>query len=258
MNSKRMTNDIVDTSQQKAARIAGFAYLFFTIGSTLHFAFIDSKLIASRNISVITDFIKTNELQFRIGIVGDLIIFVNGTILSLALYIILKTVNRNLALFALLMFLIQATLAVVIELTSFTVLLLLNGEDYLSVFNTDQLKALVGLFLNVRAAGWVIVGIFVGLGSIVYFYLFYKSKYIPRILALFAIFSFLLTLIWASVKIIVPGYAAMPMVEVIETVFYMPVFLFQLTIGIWLIIKGINTRQRNIPVSESARTEIKT
>jgi len=35
---------------------------------------------------------------------------------------------------------------------SFIVLLLLNGKGYSTVFETEQLQALVGLFLNVRTA----------------------------------------------------------------------------------------------------------
>ena len=84
------------------------------------------------------------------------------------------------------------------------VLLLLNGKGYLAVFETEQLQALVGLFLNVRAAGYDIAVLFFSLGSIIFYYLFFKSKYIPNKLPAWGIFSFLLMLVLAFVKIIIP------------------------------------------------------
>lgn len=114
-----MTNHNIDTSQHKAARVAGLAYLFFMIGSILHFSIVELKLIVSENTAEIANFIKTNELLFRIGIAVDLIIFINGMILFMALYVILKPVNKNLALLALFWMLIETTLVVVNELSSF-------------------------------------------------------------------------------------------------------------------------------------------
>ena len=72
------------------------------IGSILHFSIVKLNLIVSENTAEIANFIKTNELLFRIGIAVDLIIFINGMILFIALYVILKPVNKNLALLAVL------------------------------------------------------------------------------------------------------------------------------------------------------------
>jgi hypothetical protein len=45
MNSNRMTARIVDTSQRKAARVAGFMFLFSLIVPLLNWTFVLSKLI---------------------------------------------------------------------------------------------------------------------------------------------------------------------------------------------------------------------
>ncbi len=141
----------------------------------------------------------------------------------------------------------EAILGASTVLISFIVLLLLNGKGYSTVFETEQLQALVGLFLNVRNAGLDIVLIFVGLGGTVFCYLFFKSKYVPRILAAWGIFTYLSMLILSFVSILLPNHPAM-----IETVLYALGGFFELIFGFWLLFKGVNVQQGDDRASESA------
>jgi hypothetical protein len=169
--------------------------------------------------------------------------------LALALYIILKTINKSLALFALLLKVIEATIAVVIVLISFIALQILNGEVYLTAFTQEQLQVPAGLLLNSHTALFSIPMLFLGLDMIVFSYLFFQSKYISRILAGFGIFSFALIFIHASMYIIAPEYAVM---QINQIIFWAPSGLFEITIGIWLLVKGVNTQQGDARVSDSA------
>ncbi len=247
MNTNKMTVRIADTSQLIAARVAGFAYLLIIIISILNVNFVDSKLIVSGNDAATANNIMANDLLFRIGIAGVLILYTSVVVLSLALYVILKTVNKNLALLAMLLRSGEAILGCATVLISFIVLLLLNGKGYSTVFETEQLQALVGLFLNVRTAGLDIVLIFVGLGGTVFCYLFFKSKYVPRILAAWGIFTYLSMLILSFVSILLPNHPAM-----IETVLYALGGFFELIFGFWLLFKGVNVQQGDDRASESA------
>jgi len=111
----------------------------------------------------------------------------------------------------------------------------------LTVFKREQLQTLVGLVLNTRASGYNVVIMFFCPGSIIFAYLFFKSRYIPKTLAACGIFSFLLMLIWTFVKVILPNYKSMiVMAEMIALICSVPVLLFQIIIGIWLLFKGIN------------------
>ena len=228
-----MTNRTADTSLLIYAKVAGFMYLFIIITSLLIGIFIDAELIVPGNDAATFNNIMANELLFRIGIASGLIVGASIVVLALALYVILKPVNKNLALLALLWRLAEAILGVVTVLIGFIVLLLLD----VTVFTTEQLQALVGLFLDVRTAGIFIVTIFVSLGTIVFFYLFFKSRYIPRILAAWGIFSFSLALLYSFVNILF-----LP-VAMIEFVYLIPGALFEVLIGLWLLIKGVNVEQ---------------
>lgn len=240
MNSNKMTNSITDTSQRKAARVAGFMFLFSLIVPFLNWTFVLSKLIVAENVIATAKNIMANEFQFRMGITIELIMSVGLIVLALALYIILKPVNRNLALLALFLKLAEAIIAAVIVLVSFIALQVLKGDAYLTVFTPEQLQVPVGLILNAHFAIYSIPMVFLGLDMIVFSYLFFKSKYIPRILAGFGILSFALIFIHALMYILAPKYATMPINQI---VFWAPSGLFEIIIGIWLLSKGLKVQQ---------------
>lgn len=235
MNSNKQAITIAGKSLQKAARVAGLTYFLIIATSLLSMVFGPFKLMVEGNNAATFNNIAANEILFRIGTAYDLIMYASVVILSVALYIILRTVNRNLALLALLWRLGEAILGCFAVLGGLMVLLLIKGENYSAVFNTEQLQALVGVFLDLRSASTSIVFVFLSLGTIINCYLFYKSKYIPRILAAFGILSFLLMLICAIVNIIIPVKLLMA--------FGAPAILFEIIIGLWLLIKGIEVEE---------------
>jgi hypothetical protein len=203
------------------------------------------KLIVEGNDAATFNNFMANELLFRITTAWELSMYASVVILSVALYAILKTVNKNLALFALCCRLIEAIMGFLIVVSSLVLLQLLNGEKYSAVFEAEQLIAIFGLNLDVQSAARSILIVFIGLGTIVFCYLFFKSKYIPRILAVFGIFSFLLML-YPLVAILFP----IP-VE-LQIVFHLPGTLFEVIIGLWLLIKGVNVEQWEKRALESA------
>jgi len=242
-----MTKLTADKSLQKAARVAGLAYLLIIVTSTPLWAFDTFKFIVEGNDAATFSNIMAKELLFRFTTAYELFMYVGVVILSIALYAILKTVNKDLALFALCCRLIEAIMGCLIVVSSLVVLQLLNGEKYSAVFEAEQLIALVGLNLDVQTAARSILIVFFGLGTIVFCYLFFKSKYIPRILAGFGIFSFLLTLIYYIVAILFPNLPAM-----IQIVCHLPGILFEVIIGLWLLIKGVNVEEWEKRALESA------
>ena len=242
MNSNKNTTRNTEKALLKAARVAGLVYLLTIITNILSLIFVDPKLFVQGNTASTINNIMANELLFRIDVTYKIIIYIGVVILSVALYVILKTVNKNLALVALFLRFGEGIIGGVFTVLSGLIpLLLLNGE---AVFETEQLQALVGLFLDVSSAALILVFLFLSLGSIVFFYLFFKSKYIPRLLSAFGIFSFLLTIIGTFINILSPFSAWM--------LWGTPTILFELMIGLWLLIKGINIKHWEKRALESA------
>jgi hypothetical protein len=230
-----MTTHTSEASPLFYARLAGLAYLLIIIIALLSTGFIDSNLIAPGNNAETTKNIIAHDSLFRISIALILFMYMTVIILSWALYVLLKSVNKNLALLALLLRSAEAVLGVVTVLLSFFVLGLLNGSDQSAMFESDQLQALVGLFLNVRTAGLDFVLVFVGLGGTVFCYLFYRSKYVPKILAVWGIVTYVSMFLLGFVSMLFPNHPT-----ILETIPYALGGLFELIFGLWLLIKGIS------------------
>ena len=235
-----MTNHNTDMSLHKAARIAGFMFLFAFIVPTLNWALVLSKFNVVNNALATANNIMANEFLFRMGLTIELIMSLGLIVLALALFIILKTVNKSLALFALLLKVVEATIAAVIVLVSFAALQSINREVYPAAFTLEQLQFPAGLILNSHTALFSIPMVFLGLDMMVFTYLFLKSKFIPGVLAGFGILSFALIFTHALMFILAPEYAAMPVNQII---FWAPSGLFEIVVGIWLLVKGINVQQ---------------
>ena len=231
-----MMGSIAERSPFVYARVAGLAYVVTIMLGIFSVSYIDSNILVPGNNAATVDNIMNNELRFRISIASEIILYALVVLLSHALYVILKTVNRNLALLALLWRIAEAIIGVgVTVLTGLIPLLLLNGE---ATFEQDQLQALVGLFLQVRSAGLDVVLIFIGMGGTLFCYLFFTAKYVPRILAVWGMITYLSMLILSLVSILSPNFP-----ESVKMIFYAPGGLFEILFGLWLLIKGINVEQ---------------
>ena len=231
-----MSESMVDQSQKRVARVAGLMFLFSLIVPSLNWVFVLSKLIVKDNAVATAKSIMANESLFRIGITIELIMAIGLVVLAVALYTILKTVNKSLALLALCWKLVEAGLVAVIVLVSFVTLQMSNG----AALSPEQMQLPVGVILSAHTSIFSIPMIFLGLDMMVFTYLFLKSRYIPRILAIFGMLSFALILIHALMYILAPQVAVMPISQVI---FWVPSGLFELTIGLWLLLKGIKIPQ---------------
>lgn len=231
-----MTIRTSEASPLPYARVAGLAYLLTMMLGIFSVNFVETRLIVPENSAETVNNIMENEILFRVGVASEIMMFVLVVLLSFALYVVLKTVDRNLALLALLWRLAEAIVgAGTIILSGLIPLLLLNKR---AEFETEHLQAWVGMFLDVRSAGLDVVLIFIGVGGMVFCYLFFKSKYVPRILAAWGIFTYLTMLIISFVSILTPDFP-----ETLKLAFYAPGGLFELLFGFWLLFKGIDIEQ---------------
>jgi len=217
-----------DSSLQKAVKIAGLMFLLNFLAPTLNWIFVLSKLIVPGNAGGTTKNILANQILFRTGITIELLMSAGLVALGLALYKILKTANKDLALLGLLLKLIEAAIVAVISLISFIALLADNNT--------------AGILLNAHTAIYAIPMVFLGLDMVIFSFLFLKSKYIPGILAGFGIISFMLIFLHALMYILAPRLAVMPIYQII---FWTPSGLFEILIGTWLLSKGIHSRTQH-------------
>ena len=230
-----MKAGVVDETQRKAARVVGAAYLSVLIPAVFSEFYVLGRLVVSDNAAQTALNIVAHERLFRAGIASNLAVFAIDVALIAALYVVLKPVNRILALMAMGWGLIETTILVVATLNDFDVLRMLSGAGYLQGFEPDRLHALARLSIGGHRTAYNVALVFAGLRSTVFCYLWFKSRFIPRALAGGGIVASLLMGLCAYLFIIFPELA-----NVVPVGLYGgPIFLFELTIGFWLLVKGI-------------------
>jgi hypothetical protein len=151
--------------------------------------------------------------------------------LGFSLYITLRPINKRLAQLALFLELGQASVGAVTVIFSFMVLGFYTAPA--AALQNDQLQTLAGIVGRASESGFNISMTFLGIGSTIFFYLFYKSKYIPRLLAGWGIFASVVMLIVSVAMLLFPDSS--------RTLQYGwgPMGIAELGTAFWLVIVGV-------------------
>jgi len=179
--------------------------------------------------------ILAHTALFRLGVVADVLYSTGIIILLTALYRILAPVNRGLAMLAAFFRLLYAVMWLDIALNCFKALKFLGDGSYLTAFSAGQLQALTRLTLASSFDTYYVGLLFFGLASTLCSILWFKSNYIPRTLAGFGILASAWAAFCSAAFFISPDFA-----KVVDlSLFDVPLGLFELVLGCWLLIKGL-------------------
>ncbi len=179
-----MTTPTTETSPLFRARLAGFLYLAVNLFAPFTLLYLPSRFIVRGDAAATASHIMASESLFRFGIALNLFTFIGQIFLALALYQLLKVVNKNMASLMVIFSFLAVPIAMLNELTQFAVLQLLGGVDYFNVFPVGQLQALAYLFLRLHSQGLNIAQIFWGLWLFPMGYLVFKSGFLPRLIGI--------------------------------------------------------------------------
>jgi hypothetical protein len=217
-------------SINKTARIAGILYFMYIVTSIIGNEF---GRFVSVDAPVTVNHIMAHESLFRIGFVISLFSVVFFLLAAWYLYVLLKPVDKNIALLFLLLNLGGFAIWCFGMLNLFASLLLLSGADYLKVFQPDQLQALAILFVNLYKNGYIVAQIPYGFWLFPLGYLVFKSGFLPKILGILLIADGFGLLIYVFQRFLLPGY------EVISYPCMVVSFIAELSLTLWLLIKGV-------------------
>jgi hypothetical protein len=223
----------IQPDQRTAARIVGILYLVQMAGGIFGQAFVRDRLIVQGDAAKTAQNIGASEGLFRWSIAGDLITYVSVILLIWAFYVLVRPINKNLALLAVFLRLAENIILCVATVNSLVVLKLLSGADYLKTFELGQLHSLVTLALSIQGLAMNIAFILLGLGSTIFAYLLFKSRYVPKVLAAWGVFASLLLATLSLAIIVFPG------LSVLGLTYMMPMGLYEVGLGLWLVVKGI-------------------
>ena len=223
-------------SIKRIARIAGFLILVITVFAPFSMMYVPSTLVVPGDAATTANNILASEGLFRAGIISDSSVFLIEIVVTVLLYVLLKPVSKTLSLVAAFARLAMTVVQGINLLNHFFVLLLLSGAGYLTVFASDQLHALVLLFLNAHEYVALIWGLFFGLHLLVLGYLVYKSGYLPRIVGGLLAVASACYLTQDFGNILLPQYKA-----IFATIGL--ISIVEIALPLWLLIKGVNVGQ---------------
>jgi hypothetical protein len=231
----RMTAGPITQSQRTAAKVAGWSFLFTMLIVVFANYGLLNPLMVRGNAAETARNIVAHETQFRVTVVCFLAYSAGVFILLSALYVILKPVNPGLALAGAIFRLVFALLWLLTTLNLLGALRLLGASSYLQVFEPERLQAMSRLFLAANFDAYYVGLPFFALAATVCAYLFLKSNYIPKGLALFGVISSGWCVVCAFIYLIYPGFAK----PVNPYWFDSPMALFELALALWLLIRGL-------------------
>ncbi len=218
---------------KKYARIAGIFYLIIILGALFTQVFVRSGIIVPGNSTATANNILSSEFLFRVGFAIDLVVFLSDIAVAVIFYILLKSVNKTLAMIAASARLIMAAISGINLLNYFAPIILLSGADYLNVFETDQLNALATMFLKMHSYGYHIALIFFGIHCLVLGYLLFKSENFPKTLGILMVIASIGYLVNSFSAVLFPGFAVHLFPYIL-----LPAFIAELSLCFWLLIVG--------------------
>jgi len=221
---------------RKTARMAGLFYLIYIITTALASA-VRSNLIVSGDAAATANNIMGSQLLFRIGFVTELVSAMFFLLAAWTLFVLLKPVNKSLALLFLLLNLGGVVVESVNMLNLLVPLQILSGADYLNVFQAGQLQALAMSYLNSYSSGFMIAQIFYGTWLLPLGYLVFKSGYIPRVLGILLMIDFFGILFWFFQFFLFPAYGAASYPS------YAIGLVAEGSLSLWLLIMGVKNQK---------------
>jgi hypothetical protein len=175
--------------------------------------------------------ISNNVWLMKTYILIDMIVALEIVFLGAVLFIVLRKKNEIIALVALGFFVISAALLAVSRMEAFYLLRI--SQEYIIAGQPNYLQILGNLSVEcMDFAGSALHTLVFSIGAILFYWLFYKSRAVPRILSLWGLITVSLVIIGTFSAVFdyqVPflKYLSIP---------YVP---FEFVTGIWILVKGI-------------------
>jgi hypothetical protein len=224
-----------ERAQHRYARLAGFLFLWL-IATGLAGALTISHIVGTWTFAETAKRVVASEHLYRVALSSELIETLSTVLLALALYVTLKPIDKLLATIAMYCRLGETSIGGVGVIVGFLRLRLYTSPQSFGALGPDQSQAIVDLTRKAGFAAYNIAAIFFSFGSILFFCLFFKSRYIPRILSAFGVLASVIVTIICFGSLIFPEHAA--------TLQYgwAPMAIAEVTTGIWLMLFTVKTR----------------
>jgi hypothetical protein len=233
-SSVRYKGESKINTYRRAARIVGALFLIAMVASLLGGGFVESVIAAPDYLNAVSE----NETQVITGVLLELINGIAVLGIGVLMFPILRRHNETIALGYLGFRIIESVFCSVIIISPLS--LITFSQEYLKAgaSDTSYYQSLGNLAIAARSnVVGLLIPVFFSLGALLFYYLLYQSKLIPRFVSVWgfigAVLILTLNLLLTS-NLLEAGIAT-------GLIFALPIMTNEIFIAIWLIVKGFNS-----------------
>ena len=217
-------------TQNRMARITGLCYLGFILTSVLadrlgHIGLGDPDQMYQSVVSRAWN-----------SILGLVVAFVSAflfLVTAWGLYVLLRPVNKNLAL----LFLLLNTVGVAIQCASMlplvSALLMGDGATHMQAYSAAQLEGMGLLSTSLYKSGFAIAQLFFGTWLFPLGYLVYKCRVLPRFLGVLLVIDGVAEMVWFLQALLLPTHHALAFPGFVISA------IAEIGLTLWLLVRGV-------------------
>jgi len=214
------------------ARVAGVAMLLSIVFGLLGEMILPERIVVARDAAATAAHIAGNPTLFRLTFAAYLVEGICDVALCVFFYILLRPVNRELALLSA-FFGIASMLTYAVGQSSFYASSLVLGDSPgMTAFTADQRNALA--YLAIRISGtiaWLFLCLY-GIATMIRGYLIARSRYLPKIFGILFLIGGAGFIVRSATFLLAPKWSS--------PLLLLPMALAGIPTMLWLLIRGID------------------
>ena len=224
-----MTTDWI--TLQRYARIAGVAMLLSIIFGTLGEAVLPARIIVMGDAKATAANLLANPGLVRVSFATYLVEGICDLALAGLFYILLKPVDRNLALLSAFFGIGSMVLFAVAQASFYSATLAVGESAGMAAFSPDQRNAIAMLAVRIS---YTIAGLFLilyGIATMLRGYLIARSGYLPKLIGILFMIGGAGFALRTTTLLLAPAWSS--------TLMLIPIALGGIPLMLWLLIKGV-------------------
>jgi len=219
-----------DMAPRTVARLAGGLYLAFVLASAL--AGVVGH-IGTGGTDQVYESIVTSPSSFRLALVIAYLSAFFFLVAAWVLYVLLRPVNRHLALLFLLLNAVGVGIQCASMIPLISALLQNDVAGHLQAYSAEQLEGLAYLSIDVHKTAFATAQLFFGTWLFPLGYLVFKSGFLPKILGMILMLDGVGVMIWFLQALLLPTYPA------ISYPSFVLGFIAEVGLALWLLIMAV-------------------
>jgi len=225
------TENREDLTLSRYARVAGVAMLLSIVFGLLGEMILPDKIVVARDAAATAANILGHPMLFRLSFGAYLVEALCDVALCLYFYVLLRPVDRHLALLSAFFGIASMVIYAVAQSSFFAASLVLGDSAGMGVFTPDQRSALAYLAIRISGTIALLFLCLYGIASMIRGYLIARSTYLPKILGVLFMIGGACFFLRSATYIVAPTYSS-PLLLI-------PMALAGIPMMGWLLFRGI-------------------